>query len=100
VILRILNSWGIAKLSSGNAFVGVVRNHPRFPDGTHVATSSPVAYDPNERIYKGASGGLYALGKPNSSYALFCPPEKVYEELSRLEKIDVRIDHKGDAFLT
>lgn len=95
--LRKLNHWGITKTEAGARFVGNIVGHPKFEDDAFVAVSEPVGYDPDERIFLSARGGLYSLGVPRRSYVDFRPTciNDVHGMLSGKRRISVRVNHDG-----
>jgi hypothetical protein len=52
---------------------GKVTNHPRFPEGSPVTISRPVAYDAEYGIVQTSSGSIYQIGEPAADYAAQFP---------------------------
>lgn len=70
---------------------GKVYGHPRFENGKCVFTSKPVAYRPDDRLFKTYSGSVYKLGKINQEYLEQFPDadSRLTEQLAQLPLFDV-----------
>jgi len=47
---------------------GEVWNHPGFPNGHKIQTSSPTSFDPQSRLLTTISGSVYRLEKPDPEW--------------------------------
>lgn len=68
--------------------MGSTVGHKNRPDGTNIAISAPIFYDPEDRVIKTFSGSYYKLGNPAPSYLEEHPDcvEKMHKKLSELPK--------------